>query len=191
MSQSRLEKVGTVYSRMRALLDSGARRPEFRPLWVDVYEAHPPRLEPRWDRPGRQDPLPRIVYPEDRVRAQFFRQFGERSEAHDLMDRETRGLAQSFVERFAEVERDKRGKGEGTGTMAAFEEVFALTVDSMELDGVKLRGMDPDGAKAAKWADDRTRVGTRRGTREEEGGGRIRHPSFRELFSKGSEEQEK
>jgi len=82
MSQSRLERVGSIYSRMHELLKSGARKADFRPLWFDLYAAFPPKYEPRWDRkiPGWDKPLNKILYREDAARAQFFKQYGDRTE---------------------------------------------------------------------------------------------------------------
>ena len=39
MAQTRLEKIGTIYSRLLGLYKSGAAPYENRPLWFDVYEA--------------------------------------------------------------------------------------------------------------------------------------------------------
>lgn len=39
------------------------------PLWYVVYEAFPPKYEPRYDRPGSQKPLKNIFYKEDLIRA--------------------------------------------------------------------------------------------------------------------------
>ncbi len=34
------------------------------PLWYDLYEAFPPKHEPRWDREPSRQPLPKILYQE-------------------------------------------------------------------------------------------------------------------------------
>ena len=82
---SRLEKVGTIYSRLKGFQKSGATSWEKRPMWFDVYEAFPPKYEPRWDRhvlpqgPGSNvaamGPPRKVLYSEDRVRAQFYKVF--------------------------------------------------------------------------------------------------------------------
>ena len=140
---SRLEKIGTIYSRLTALLDAGVVRTEFRPIWLDVYEAFPPRLEPRWDRlpEGSDEPLPKILYREDEARAQFYRQFGDRGEAVDLRTSAEGGgwqgklISQKFVEKFTSVAEGKD-----------FRADFVSAVDAMELEGVALRQADPDAA---------------------------------------------
>ena len=38
MAQTRLEKIGTIYSRLLGLYKSGAAKYENRPIWFDVYE---------------------------------------------------------------------------------------------------------------------------------------------------------
>ena len=83
MAQTRLEKVGTIYSRMSGLLKSGAMKPEHKPIWFEVYEAFPPKYEPRFDRQQlpygeggnveAMGPPRKIFYKEDLIRAQFYK----------------------------------------------------------------------------------------------------------------------
>lgn len=42
---------------------------EDRPLWYDIYEAFPPKEEPRYDRAVPNMPLKKIFYEEDVIRA--------------------------------------------------------------------------------------------------------------------------
>lgn len=44
-------------------------KPQDKPLWYDVYEAFPPKYEPRFDRPALKTEIPDIFYPEDVIRA--------------------------------------------------------------------------------------------------------------------------
>lgn len=91
MASTRLEKIGTIYSRYKllssifiiiiinktyvvsfrltGLLKSGAVKPDDIPIWYEVYAAFPPKLEPRYDRPAVMKPIRPILYKEDRVRA--------------------------------------------------------------------------------------------------------------------------
>ncbi|XP_031849255.1 mitochondrial ribosomal protein S23 [Nomia melanderi] len=71
MAQSRLDRIGTIFSRVTALIESGAIKPINKPLWYDIYKAFPPKYEPRYDRPASQKPLKQIFYEEDIIRAQF------------------------------------------------------------------------------------------------------------------------
>ncbi len=83
MAQTRLEKIGTIYSRMSGLLKSGAMKPEHKPIWFEVYEAFPPKYEPRSDRHQlpygeggnveAMGPPRKIFYKEDLIRAQFYK----------------------------------------------------------------------------------------------------------------------
>ncbi|RLU22771.1 hypothetical protein DMN91_005049 [Ooceraea biroi] len=43
MAQSRLERIGTVYTRVISLLKGKGMKSEDKPLWVSVYEAFPPK----------------------------------------------------------------------------------------------------------------------------------------------------
>lgn len=87
MAQSRLEKIGTIFTRyvhvmyilkimltsgffrVQGLLRGGAMKTEDKPIWYDVYAAFPPKLEPRFDRPAPNIPVRNIFYAEDVVRA--------------------------------------------------------------------------------------------------------------------------
>ncbi|XP_037960128.1 probable 28S ribosomal protein S23, mitochondrial [Teleopsis dalmanni] len=71
MAQSRLEKVGTIFTRVQGLLRAGAMKPMDKPLWYDVYETFPPKLEPRFDRPAPDMKIRDIFYEEDIVRAKY------------------------------------------------------------------------------------------------------------------------
>ena len=41
------------------------------PIWAEVYEAFPPRYEPRWDAKDPVVPVRKILYREDSVRAHY------------------------------------------------------------------------------------------------------------------------
>lgn len=71
MAQSRLEKIGTVYTRTISLLKGKAMKEEDKPLWLAVYEAFPPKYEPRYDRKLPKKPIRPIFYEEDLIRVRF------------------------------------------------------------------------------------------------------------------------
>ncbi|KAK9743958.1 Mitochondrial ribosomal protein S23 [Popillia japonica] len=73
MANSRLEKIGTIYTRTKGLIDSGALKWIDRPLWYDLYEAFPPKEEPRFDREAFKKPIRNIFYEDDKIRALFHR----------------------------------------------------------------------------------------------------------------------
>ncbi|KAG7302813.1 hypothetical protein JYU34_012790 [Plutella xylostella] len=72
MASSRLEKIGTIFTRVEGLITRGGMRPDDRPLWFDVYKAFPPIMEPRFARPKPEiKPIRQILYKEDELRAKF------------------------------------------------------------------------------------------------------------------------
>jgi len=129
MAQSRLEKIGTIYSRVTGLYKSGAIKQEQLPLWYPIYEAFPPKYEPRWDRQSEVKPLVKIIYTEDVVRAKFYRQFGE-WELVDLFS-EKPPTSQLFVDKYLAIA--------GTGGFSE-DEVWDRTVSQLESEGVLLKG---------------------------------------------------
>ncbi|XP_075973714.1 mitochondrial ribosomal protein S23 [Anticarsia gemmatalis] len=75
MASTRLERIGTIFTRVQGLITKGAIRPDDRPLWFDVYRAFPPITEPKFAKPKPEiKPIRQILYPEDAVRAKFHSQ---------------------------------------------------------------------------------------------------------------------
>ncbi|TNN07486.1 Zinc phosphodiesterase ELAC protein [Schistosoma japonicum] len=54
------------------MINKGALAYEHRPLWYDVYEAFPPRVDPAYHRPCPTNTVRNILYPEDCERAAFY-----------------------------------------------------------------------------------------------------------------------
>eukprot|EP00088_Acartia_fossae_P002054 TRINITY_DN10810_c0_g1_i1.p1 TRINITY_DN10810_c0_g1~~TRINITY_DN10810_c0_g1_i1.p1 ORF type:complete len:163 (-),score=13.58 TRINITY_DN10810_c0_g1_i1:155-643(-) len=137
MAQSRLEKIGTIYSKIRGFLGSGAIRPEQIPLWYDVYEAFPPKYEPRWDRPHSTQPAKKILYQEDIVRARFYEVFGRQ----EVIDLNTTGKLKSqiFIDKYMTLHTE--------GHPA--ESLWDLTIQALELEGVKFNAKDKDNFEKA------------------------------------------
>ncbi|KAL4717969.1 hypothetical protein ACJJTC_013008 [Scirpophaga incertulas] len=72
MASSRLERIGTIVTRVEGLLLRGGIKPDDRPLWYDVYKAFPPLVEPKYARPKPDiKPIKPILYHEDVIRAKF------------------------------------------------------------------------------------------------------------------------
>eukprot|EP00070_Physeter_catodon_P011866 XP_007126906.1 28S ribosomal protein S23, mitochondrial isoform X2 [Physeter catodon] len=72
MAGSRLETVGSIFSRTRDLIRAGVLKEK--PLWFDIYNAFPPLREPVFRRPrlryGKAKAhIQDIFYHEDRIRA--------------------------------------------------------------------------------------------------------------------------
>jgi small subunit ribosomal protein S23 len=133
MAGSRLEKFGTIFTRTKGLLVSGAVKEHDRPLWFDVYEAFPPRYEPRQYRPVQVKEIKSIFYPEDAIRAKFYSEFGSPGRINlSTTDHQYKSLGQRFVEKFSEIKSDSNA-----GTTD--EDVFKKTEDQMIAKGVYLR----------------------------------------------------
>ena len=190
MSLSRLDKIGTVYSRMSFLVKHGAIRPEYKPIWLEIYEAFPPLHEPRWDRKSKKDgdQIPKILYKEDLARAKFYKQFGERHEVYRMNDNSDESVSQRFVTKFVEEERQNPSMSE--------EELLAQTLDKLELEGLMLRNLDPEQARKGMAADrehrEEVHVQLREARRDRERAERQRleRPSFEELFEEAADESE-
>lgn len=75
MASSRLERLGTIYTRVEGLLSKGAMKPDDRPIWFDVYKRFPPTVEPKFSRPKPEiKPIKQIFYKEDIIRAKIHSQ---------------------------------------------------------------------------------------------------------------------
>lgn len=200
MAQTRLEKIGTIYSRLLGLYKTGAAKYETRPIWFDIYEAFPPKYEPRWDRHqlsygiggnlAKLGPPSKILYKEDVIRAQFFKVFGgedqellsgERGEkekrtmheTYNIFDNEKENIAQTFVNKYYELEK--------TSSLSDSSErnIFRETVEALELEGINL--LNPSKP-----------IDVVEVTRKEEDiipieKPKLKRPSLREIFQKESE----
>ncbi|KAM6175052.1 small ribosomal subunit protein mS23 isoform 2-T2 [Erethizon dorsatum] len=107
MAGSRLETVGSVFSRARDLLRAGVLKEK--PLWYDVYKAFPPLREPVFQRPrlryGKaKAPIQDILYREDRIRAKFYSAYGSGQKAFDLFNPNFKSTCQRFVEKYIELQ---------------------------------------------------------------------------------------
>ncbi|XP_062448477.1 small ribosomal subunit protein mS23 [Rhea pennata] len=108
MAGNRMQKTGSVFSRTRNLLRIGVVP---KPLWFDVYAAFPPLREPVYRSPrpryGKvQDVVPPVFYPEDEVRARFYRVYGSGPRAFDLSQSNFKSTCQRFVEKFNELKEE-------------------------------------------------------------------------------------
>lgn len=125
MAGSRLEKIGTIFSRYfsfinsrkfneliqkhfwkrrtSGLLRSGALKAEDKPIWYDVYAAFPPIAEPRFDRPAPNVPVRQIFYAEDAVRAKYHRHTSKQLGAINLLDTKYQTQTQQFLTSYAHI----------------------------------------------------------------------------------------
>uniref|UniRef100_A0A2H8TRW8 Small ribosomal subunit protein mS23 n=1 Tax=Melanaphis sacchari TaxID=742174 RepID=A0A2H8TRW8_9HEMI len=74
MAGSRLEKLGTIFTRVNGLIKSGAMKVDDRPIWYDVYRAFPPESEPHYAKPSQSLKIPDIFYTEDTFRSMFHKE---------------------------------------------------------------------------------------------------------------------
>ena len=137
MAQSRFEKIGTIYSRITGLYKSGAIKSEQIPLWAPIYEAFPPKYEPRWDRVAEEKTIVKILYPEDKVRAKFYKTYGA-WEVVNLFDTAKKPTSQLFVDKYMSLSQ--------TGSFSETE-VWDRTVSELENEGVDLKGDKMDEAR--------------------------------------------
>uniref|UniRef100_A0A0K0G3Y9 Small ribosomal subunit protein mS23 n=1 Tax=Strongyloides venezuelensis TaxID=75913 RepID=A0A0K0G3Y9_STRVS len=87
---TRAERSGSIFYRITGLIRGGQLKWEDRPMWYDVYAAHPPHHEPIWDAkmPKHGEPVRKILYPEDVERAKQFLENKSRRENVKLGDEE-------------------------------------------------------------------------------------------------------
>lgn len=161
MAGSRLETVGSVFSRTRDLMRAGVLKEK--PLWYDIYKAFPPLKEPVFRRPrlrygkAKAD-IQDIFYREDQIRAKFFSTYGSGHKAIDLFNPNFKSTCQRFVEKYTELqslgETDEEKLFVETGKALLAEGVILRRVREAKTVNVRLQasseGNDPleeDGQK--------------------------------------------
>ncbi|XP_014208993.1 probable 28S ribosomal protein S23, mitochondrial [Copidosoma floridanum] len=105
MAQSRLEKVGTIYSRVCALIKTGVMKEETKPVWLDIYKAFPPKYEPSYDRKTPNVLLRQIFYSEDVIRAKFHKEYKQYSMVN-LMDETSVSKTEHFLTIYRQLEKE-------------------------------------------------------------------------------------
>ncbi|XP_022536191.2 28S ribosomal protein S23, mitochondrial [Astyanax mexicanus] len=148
MAGSRLEKFGTVYTRVRDLMRSGVIKESQKPLWFDVYTAFPPKREPLYVKSSkriwpqkRDDHVPEIFYKEDEIRAKFFKVYGIESRPFDLSKTYFLSTCQRFVDKYSELE----SRGDVNP-----ENLFEETAKALLAAGVLLRRVGGTGVRAKR-----------------------------------------
>ncbi|KAM7139669.1 small ribosomal subunit protein mS23 [Macrochelys suwanniensis] len=111
MAGSRLEKLGTVFTRTRDLLRSRVLAEARKPVWFDVYAAFPPLREPSYREPRQRygkvkDIIPPLLYQEDEIRATFYEAYGNGPKAFELSQLNFKSTCQRFVEKFNELQKE-------------------------------------------------------------------------------------
>ncbi|XP_073338921.1 small ribosomal subunit protein mS23 [Pagrus major] len=109
MAGSRLEKFGTVFTRVRNLMHSGVIKLPEKPIWYDVYEAFPPKRVPlhvkTHTRPctKKRETVPEVFYKEDDIRAKFYEHYGTGPLPFDLSKSNFASTCQRFVDKYTEI----------------------------------------------------------------------------------------
>lgn len=136
MAGSRLERFGTVFTRIRDLMRSGVIKPSEKPIWYDVYEAFPPKRDPLYVRPHtksftkKQETVPEIFYREDEVRANFYKQYGTGPRPFDLSKSNYVSACQRFVDKYTELK--SRSELDDSA-------LFEMTAKALLAEGIMLR----------------------------------------------------
>uniref|UniRef100_A0A3B4A6T3 Small ribosomal subunit protein mS23 n=1 Tax=Periophthalmus magnuspinnatus TaxID=409849 RepID=A0A3B4A6T3_9GOBI len=125
MASSRLEKVGTVFTRVRDLMRAGVMKPHEKPIWFDVYAAFPPKRDPLYVKshyrqptgPKRLEIVPEIFYAEDVIRAKLYQVYGAGPRALDLSKSNFVSVCQRFVDQYEDLKNSA-----GLDDDALFEE---------------------------------------------------------------------
>ncbi|XP_062968451.1 small ribosomal subunit protein mS23 isoform X1 [Cynocephalus volans] len=156
MAGSRVETVGSVFSRTRNLIRAGVLKEK--PLWYDVYNAFPPLKEPVFRRPrlryGKaKASIQDILYYEDRIRAKFYSAYGSGQKAFDLFNPNFKSTCQRFVEKYIELQ--KLGETDE-------EKLFVETGKALLAEGVILRRIGEakaqQGGSRVSWKYEQMRV---------------------------------
>ncbi|XP_029644589.1 28S ribosomal protein S23, mitochondrial [Octopus sinensis] len=129
MAGSRLEKLSTIFSRVNGLLRSKAMKEENRPLWFDIYKAFPPIVEPRYDRKAVHKAIPDLLYPEDIIRARFYKLYGN-PDVVDLTNEQVKTTCQKFIENYFKLQDQED---------VAEEDLFQKAIDNLKAQGIRLR----------------------------------------------------
>lgn len=88
--------------RMEGLIKTGVVQFENRPIWYDVLKSFPPPIWPDWLRPEPKYTEKPIFYPEDRIRAHFFKTFNAPG-IIDLTDSSQRPPSEIFIQKYIQI----------------------------------------------------------------------------------------
>lgn len=109
---TRAHKFGSIYSRVKNMLQSGLISQENKPIWFDVYEAFPPEREPVYAPPPSPDQfglipkdnsVQKILYAEDWARVAVKRMFNDFKSVYNLNDQTNLNMSQRVIEIFRKI----------------------------------------------------------------------------------------
>ncbi|CAK1547301.1 unnamed protein product [Leptosia nina] len=141
MATSRLERIGTIFTRAEGLLKRGAVKPDDRPIWFDVYRAFPPITEPKFARPKPESkPVRQILYKEDVVRAKFHAQ------GHGIGFNMLSPYGETQTKRL--IMKYEQLQQEGVPESEIVEKSVASVVSEREPDSTRIKTINPESATA-------------------------------------------
>ncbi|XP_033748100.1 probable 28S ribosomal protein S23, mitochondrial [Pecten maximus] len=127
MAASKTEKIRSIFQRCQRLIRAGGLPESEKPLWYDVYAAFPPAVEPLYNRPVPTKRIRSILYPEDLVRARYYKEIYD-TDLVDMKNEQKPTTSQRFVDKYFELRK----------TDCNNPDLFAATVDALRDDGLKL-----------------------------------------------------
>nr|XP_006823193.1 PREDICTED: 28S ribosomal protein S23, mitochondrial-like [Saccoglossus kowalevskii] len=112
-------------------MKAGVIKEKNKPVWFDVMKAFPPLEEPLYLRKIDKRPLPNILYPEDKIRAQFYQVYGSQG-AIDLKNKTSiaQSLCHIFIQKYQELEKKDD---------VDCYRLFNLTVEELAREGLVLK----------------------------------------------------
>ncbi|CAI4229054.1 unnamed protein product [Auanema sp. JU1783] len=125
---TRAERSGNIFYRTTGLIRSGQLSWADRPLWYDVYVAQPPLTPPDWNvkLPKYDEPVRKIFYEEDVVRAAFYKKF-KRSGIINCNNK-VESASQIFIKEYFALKKESDEQGKGL----EHQELFSLTEKRLE-----------------------------------------------------------
>lgn len=129
---SRLWKIGSIFSRLSGMVESGHLKGTDIPLWYAVYKRFPPVREPRYlsltegDLPTPYEP-PKILYDEDIIRQAYYEDVDD-GEIIKLKNNDRKTRSQVFIDEYFKL-KAKQEKS------LPHSKLFRLTLEHLQQHG--------------------------------------------------------
>lgn len=129
---SRLWKVGSIFSRLSGMIESGHVKSKNIPIWYSIYQRFPPIREPRYlsltqgDLPKAYEP-PKLLYDEDIIRQAYYEDIDD-GEIIKLKNNERKSRSQVFIDEYFKL------KSKQTSPMS-HSKLFRLTLEHLQQHG--------------------------------------------------------
>lgn len=121
MVVSRVLRHGNVITRTRNLVRGGFYSKELnpKPVWLDVVERFPPLERPDIAVRTYRKQVPAIVYPEDRLRQEFYRTYAIKGRALNLFVAEEKSESMKLCDKFIQRQQELIDSGDEEEQAAA------------------------------------------------------------------------